>query len=92
MNIKKINKKLNNNIYILKIKSDPNDKLLTLLANSSINMYSDYDFFKSLDGDPLFCTLTNKISETKKFKSKTTAKKFILKHKLNNFDIIKMKI
>lgn len=55
-------------------------------------MFEDYDYFKELNGSLNFCTLTNSISKTKKFKSRIEAKNFILNNKLNGFTIIKIKL
>lgn len=96
MNIKKINKKLDDEIYILKIKPDTPSagvsSIQNALSKTSINMFEDYNYFKELNGSLTFCTLTDNISKTKKFKSRSDAKKFILNNKLNGFKIIKIKI
>lgn len=96
MNIKKINKKLDDEIYILKLKPDTSSagvsSIQTAISKSSFNMFEDYDYFKELTRSLNFCTLTNSISKTKKFKSKIEAKKFILNNKLNGFEVVKIKI
>jgi len=96
MNIKKINKKLDDEIYILKLKPDHPSagvtSIQTAISKSSFNMFEDYNYFNELNGSLSFCTLTDNISKTKKFKSRADAKKFILNNKLNGFKIIKIKI
>lgn len=96
MNIKKINKKLDDEIYILKLKPDTSSagvsSIQTAISKTSINMFENYDYFKELNGLLDFCTLTDSISKTKKFKSRADAKKFILNNKLNGFEIVKIKI
>lgn len=96
MNIKKINKKLKNENYILKLKPDTSSagvsSIQTAISKSSFNMFESYNYFKELNGSLDFCTLTDSISKTKKFKSRIEAKKFILNNRLNGFEIIKINI
>ena len=86
MNIKKLNKKLNNNFYILKVK-DINDTKSDPLASF---IYADYSYFLSLNGEPYFCTLTDNINKTKRFKTLIDAKQFVSINKLTGFDIVQV--
>ena len=87
MNIKKLKTKLTKNFYILEIIDNYNtfDTNASKHILKSKSLYKEYMYFKKFDDNTeKYCTLTNKISKAKKFKSLNDAEMFLLKYKMSN--------